>query len=74
MREVISETTRPIFPKFSALVDRWKGLINSFCDRSKDVAMATDFTRTSAKLAVLFLIGRAGDRKQIGTSESRLAV
>jgi len=42
MRQIISETTGPVFLGF---VELRKGLriLNPFCDRSKDVAITTNF-------------------------------
>ena len=41
MSKVISETTGPIY-NFFKLVDLWQ-ILHSFCDRSRDVAIATNF-------------------------------
>ena len=42
---VISESTRPIFAKFSELVSLWAQMVAAklSCDRSRDIAMANNF-------------------------------
>jgi len=55
MGRVISESTGLIFTKFSCLIELRNCIIivNPFYDRSRDVAMATNFRGTISKLADL---------------------
>ena len=73
-RQIISESTRPIFTKFSALVVVWGGAwltIHSSCDRSRDVAMAINYVGKFAKLSNPTLIWHVGVPKRITWSQLR---
>jgi len=67
-RKIISESTGPIFTKFSDLVDVWGAslIIHSFCNGSRDVAMAINFVDKFAKLIYATFIRRTVVPKRIG--------
>ena len=62
---VISESSGPIFTKFSGLVEVWEDFIKHvfILDCSRDVAMTTNFVVKFAKMADHTLIRHTGIQK-----------